>query len=57
VDAAGVGAEKGGDDADRGGLAGAVRAQQAEDLALADGERDAVDGDGVPVALDEVRDL
>jgi hypothetical protein len=37
--AAGVGARKAGDDVDQGGLAGAVRTEQAEELALLDGER------------------
>ena len=36
---------------DRGGLAGAVRPEQAEHLALADAERDRVDGNRLAVAL------
>ena len=42
---AGGGADARGEDAHRGGLAGAVGAQQAEDFASADFERDAVQGD------------
>ena len=42
---AGVGLEQAGEDGDGGGLAGAVGAEQAEDLALFDGERDVVDRD------------
>ena len=45
ADAAGGGESAGGADADGGGLAGAVRAEQAEELALPHGEVDAVDGD------------
>ena len=40
-------------DADRGGLAGAVGAEQAADRPLGDGEREAFDGGRVAVALDE----
>jgi hypothetical protein len=39
------------------GLAGTVRAQDAEDLAFFDGEADSVDGRGVAVPFDEVVDL
>ena len=40
-------------DADRGGLAGAVGAEQAADGPLGDGERESFDGGRVAVALDE----
>src|SRR2546430_6627577 len=39
---------------DGGGLAGAVRAQEPEDLAAPDGERHVVDGGRTPVALGEI---
>ena len=42
--AAGGGAQQRGEHADGGGLAGAVRAEEAEDLPALDGEVDAVDG-------------
>ena len=42
---------------DRGALAGAVRAEEAEDLARRDGERDAADRVDLAVGLDEVVDL
>src|SRR5439155_12761137 len=46
------------EDADRRGLAGAVRPQEAERLACVDLERDVVDGPGpVGVDLREVRDV
>ena len=41
------------EDLDGGGLAGAVGAEQAEALAAAHDEVEAVDGDDVAVALDE----
>ena len=44
ADRAGVGRPQTGDRLDGRGLAGAVRSEDAEDLALLDGERDAVDG-------------
>ena len=50
---AGVGPEQRGEDADRGGLAGAVGAQQAEDGALPDAEIHAVEGAGVTECLDQ----
>jgi hypothetical protein len=46
-----------GQQADRRGLARAVVAEQAEDLALGDAERDAVDGAHRAVPLFEARDL
>ena len=48
---AGVGAQQGGEDADGGGLAGAVRAEHAEHGALAGGQVDAGEGLGVAEAL------
>jgi hypothetical protein len=45
------------EDLGRGRLAGAVGAEQAEDLALADLEAHVGDGDVVPVALAEVLDV
>ena len=42
---------------DRRALAGAVGAEEAEDLAGSDGERDAADGLDLAVGLDEVLDL
>ena len=42
---------------DERGLAGAVRAEQTEDLALLDGEAHALDGREVAEALDEVADV
>ena len=43
--------------ADERRLAGAVRAEQAEDLALFDGEADAVDGGEVAEPLDDLPDV
>ena len=57
ADRAGVGRPQAGDRFDGGGLAGAVRAEDAEDLALLDGERHAVDGGAIAVALGEVGDF
>ena len=54
---AGVRRPQTGDGLDGGRLAGAVRAEDAEDLALLDGERHAVDADAVAVALLEVGDF
>ena len=48
-----VGVAQGGEDADRRGLAGAVGSQEAEDGPRRDGEVDAGQGDGGPVALDQ----
>ncbi len=53
---AGVGRAQALEDLDRGRLAGAVRPEQAEDLAGADLEIDAVDGGDVGVALDQAAD-
>jgi len=39
------------------GLAGTVRAEDAEDLALLDGERDAVDGRVLAIVLRELGDF
>ena len=50
---AGVGLQQGGENADRGGLAGAVRAEDAEDGAFAGGEVDPVEGLGGAEALPE----
>ena len=47
-------AEQGGEEADRRALAGAVGADEAEDLALADREVQVVDGHEFAVALGEV---
>jgi hypothetical protein len=48
---AAVGLDERGQHAQRGGLAGAVRTQEAEDLALADGQVDAAHGlDGLLLA-------
>src|SRR3712207_6886958 len=44
-------------DLDEGGLAGAVLAEQAVDLALVDGQRDALEGLDAAVAFDEVARL
>ena len=52
---AAVGDEQRGEDAQGRGLAGAVRADEAEDLALRDVEVQAGDGEGPVVALDEPR--
>src|SRR5262249_9272547 len=55
--------EQRGEDPDRRRLAGAVRAEETEELAVADAERDAIHrSDGLPIAatavdLDEVGDL
>jgi len=46
-----------GDAFDRGGLAGAVRPQDAEDLARFDSERDAVNGERGSVPFPQVGDL
>ena len=51
--AAGRGLEQRGEDADGGGLAGAVGPEQAVDGAVGDGEVDAVDGLDVAEVLDE----
>ena len=48
---AGVGALDAGDDVDEGGLAGAVRADQAADLAGRERDRDAVVGGEAAIAL------
>jgi hypothetical protein len=45
-----------GQHADRGGLAGTVRAEEADHLAASDFERDAVDGQERAVALRELGD-
>ena len=50
---AGGGLEQGGEDADGGGLAGAVGPEQAVHGAVGDGEVDAVDGLDVAEVLDE----
>ena len=50
-DGAGVGRPETGDRLDGGCLAGAVRSEDAEDLALLDGEGDAVDRRAVAVVL------
>ena len=44
-------------ESDRRALAGAVGADEAEDLTLADGEAQVVDGDEIAVALGEVAHL
>jgi hypothetical protein len=49
--AARVGGRERAEDADGGGLAGAVRAEQTEHLALVDGERDARERGDLLVAL------
>jgi hypothetical protein len=55
---AGVGWEQGGQDADEGGLAGAVGAEQAEDAAGRHGQRQAVERpDPAPEHLDQTPDL
>src|SRR3954453_11402776 len=54
---AGIGIPETGGRLDRGGLAGAVGAEDSEDLALLDGERDAVDHGAVAVALRELIDV
>jgi len=51
ADAAGGGLHAGGTDADGGGLAGAIGAEQAVELALLDVEVDAIDGDDTLFAL------
>src|SRR4029078_3432864 len=56
-DRARVGRSQAGDRFDGGGLAGAVRAEDGEDLALLDVEGDAVDGDAAVVGLDDVVDF
>jgi hypothetical protein len=43
--------------AHRGGLARSVPADQPDDLALADAHREVVNGDALPEAVDDVRDL
>jgi hypothetical protein len=48
--------DKGGHHADEGGLAGAIRAQQAEDLAIRNLEADTFDRLEAPVTLDNVLD-
>ncbi len=57
ADVAGVGDAVALQRLDRGRLAGAVRAEQAEDLARLGAERDAVDGDRPAVADDELFDF
>ena len=52
-----VGRAEAGDRLDGRGLAGTVGSEDAEDLAFLDGERDAVDGRAVAVALGEVGDF
>jgi len=56
-DGAGVGRPETGDRLDGGGLAGAVRSEDAEDLALLNGEGHAVDRRAVAVSLGEVGDF
>ena len=48
---AGIGRAQAGDERHRGGLAGAVRPEQAEELAAREVERDAVEGGERAVAL------
>ena len=55
LDLARVGGEQALEDLDRGGLAGAVRAEQPEALAALDRERQPVDGDHRAVALHQIR--
>src|SRR5439155_14885702 len=57
VGVAGGGLLEGGEDAHGGGLAGAVGADEAEDLAGGEGERDVAHGAGGAVVLAEVVDL
>ena len=52
-DAAGVGALDAGDEAQRGGLAGAGGAEQDDEFAVGDGEREVADGAGAAEALGE----
>ena len=49
--------QQGGQESDRGALAGAVGPDEAEDLALTDGEAQVVDGDEITVILREVDHL
>ena len=56
-DLAGIGAAEAFADLDRGGLAGAVRAEKGENLAAPHGQRQPVDRASAPVALDEPPDL
>ena len=49
---AGCGRKERGQDRDSGGLAGAVRAQKAEDLPFRDREGDALDGNQFPIFFD-----
>ena len=56
-DRAGVGRPQTGDRLDGGRLAGAVRSEDAEDLALLDGEGHAVDRRAVAISLGEVGDF
>ncbi len=51
----GVGREQADGEADRGALAGAVGAEQAEHFALANRERKPVDGDDLAEGLPDVR--
>ena len=51
------GGEKAGEHLHRGGLAAAIRAEESEDLAAADGEAHAIDGGEAAEALREVRGL
>ena len=48
ADRAAIGLAQAGDRLDRGGLAGAIGAEDAEDLALLDGERHGIHGGGLP---------
>ena len=57
VNAAGILADQPGQDLDEGGLAGAVLADQRADLALRDGKRYVVEGDGRVEPLGEALDL
>ena len=52
-----VGRKEGREEADRGALARAVGADEAEDLSLADGEAQVVDGHEIAVPLREVADF
>ena len=56
-DAAAAGLEQAGEDLDRGGFAGAVGAEIADDLAGMDGEGDVFDGGQAAVAFGDVLEL